>query len=253
MIPTTELSPALDSSTQSSADAMQRPGSLSLYSLTDDLAQLLAERAEMVEGREDTAEVDTAIEQYMAALPDKVDAVVHVLRTLESIETLAAEEIARLTARRRAAASNRERLEQYCCSILEQQPKPKRGSRKLEGATSTLALKGNGGVEPLDITDESLVPDEYCMAEIRMPWNEWLGLQYFLERHESQIPETCHTVRSVDNTSVRKELAQACWLCGGSGAGDTETQAPCSSCGGTGKTGVPGARLLPRGSHLEIR
>src|ERR1051325_6743104 len=113
---------------------------LTLYHLSTELMDLLSVRAEMCEGGEDTTEIDVQIAEYVQRIPDKVDATAHVLRTLESQETLAMEEISRLHARRKRIVSALEHLKQYLCSVLEQLPKPKRGCRKLEGSTAELVL-----------------------------------------------------------------------------------------------------------------
>lgn len=212
-----------------------------LYHLTDELAALLGLRSEMEEAKDDTTAVDEQIAEYMAALPEKVDAVVHVLRTFESQAELASAEVKRLTARRRKFASAVERLKEYCCNVLEKMPKPNKGSRRLEGSTATLALKTNGGVEPMTIYDESLVPDEYCLFEVRLNCEEYLRFK----AADAVIPEL-PIIRTPDNQRVRKALSAPCWLCDGNGA-------DCSECGGSGHSTVPGARLEPRGSHLEIR
>jgi hypothetical protein len=244
MTPTTELCPASDAPASVRAVEPQQPGSLSLYHLADDLVSLLALREEMAEDKESTEAADAAIAEYMQSLPQKVDGVVHVLRTLESQAELAAAEVVRLAARRRRIASAAYRLRQYCCDVLARLPKPKRGSRKLEGSTATLTLKGNGGLEPLDVYDEALVPDEYCTAEITVPFSFWGKVNDLCNEHGVRYKFSGR--RSVDHIAIRKALAENCWLCEGNG-GD------CNACGGSGKQGVPGARLQERGNHLEIR
>ena len=213
---------------------------LTLYSLTDDLSQLMALRSEMTENAEDTATIDGEIAAYLQQLPEKVDAVAAVLRMLDSQVNLAADEVQRLNQRRRRLAAARERLAGYVCDILGQLPKPKRGSAKLEGATATLALVGNGGLQQLDIYDESLVPDTYCEAVVRIPWVRWLEISRTADCPPANVE------RAVNNKAVREAIGSPCWLCGGK---DTD----CSECLGAGKNAVPGARLLERTQRLEIR
>jgi hypothetical protein len=117
-------------------------------------------------------------------------------------------------------------------------------------------LKGNGGLEPLDIYDEALVPDDYCTATVTLPWNLWLVL-----RESISVEDFPKSIRSVDSAAVRKALAEPCWVCEGTGQGndigtDRDGEAisgSCTSCGGSGKAGVPGCALRDRGFHLEIR
>ncbi len=224
--------------------------SLTLYSLTDELAQLMALRAEMAENAEDTAAIDGEIAVYLQRLPEKVDAVAAILRILDSQVGLAADEVQRLNQRRRRLAAAREKLAGYVCDILSQLPEPKRGSRKLEGGTATLALVRNGGAEPLDVYDESLVPDEYCVAVVKIPWAKWLDIREFADCPPANVE------REVNNKAVREALAAPCWACEGTGIIPTDTPSettPCNCCMGDGKGSVPGAKLMERGSRLEIR
>lgn len=238
--------------------SQQQPGSrisaqsLTLYALDEDLTQLITERQDMAEHSEDTAQIDGLIAQYLEALPAKVDAVAAMLRHLESQESLArdAQEWAML--RRRRFREMRERLEACTSAVIEKQPKPKRGSRKLEGATSTLSLVGNGGHEPLEIYNEALIPDQCCDAEITMPWPDYEAVCRILEKYVMQLPKP---KRVVSNKAVREALSRACWACEGTGAIPTDTpgeQTPCNACMGDGKSSVPGARLQERGAHLRI-
>lgn len=215
---------------------------MTLYALTDELSQLLAVRAEMLEDKEDVAAIDTAIAEYMTALPKKADAVAHVLRSLETQAALSKLEEERLYERRKRFESCYECLEACVSRAMSKLPKPARGSRKIEGSVSTLMLKGNGGPAPLDVYDATLVPDEYCTFTLALTGAGFEKLTQLVDRDDFVFAAD----RAVDNTAVRKALEAPCWLCDGKG-GD------CSSCGGSGKQGVPGARLLERGAHLEIK
>ncbi len=211
---------------------------LTLYSLQDELAQLISVRAEMSETGEDTATIDAAIAEYMQALPEKVDSVAHVIHTLESQIALAKVEEDRLEARRKKFSAALDRLKAYVVDVLSQIPEPKRGSRKIEGSTATLCLVKNGGLEALDITEPTIVPDEMCVAEVRMPWSDWERITPLdLQDRAKRVP---------DNAAIRAALKSPCWLC----AGKDED---CDQCGGTGLSTVPGARLLPRGQRLEVK
>ncbi len=242
----TELCPATDNSAPVQADPNQQPGSLrslTLYSLTDELAQLISARVEMAEAKEDTTAVDAAISAYTAQLPQKVDATAHVLQTLESQIALAKVEEERLSDRRAFLEASRDRLKEYVLDVLSNLPKPKHGSRKLEGSTASLVLKPNGGLARLEIQDENLIPDECCIAEVRMPWRMWTEKRLTYLRGEL---ECIKAKRLPSNEAIRKAMEAPCWACEGKG-GD------CASCGGSGKAGVPGARLLERGATLQIK
>ena len=58
------------------------------------------------------------------------------------------------------------------------------------------------------------------------------------------------------NARIREALGKPCEMCRGRIMVDTEAAnggTLCGHCGGTGKASVPGARLLPRQSHVEVR
>lgn len=225
---------------------------LSLYHLSADLTDLIALRMEMVEAKEDTSEIDRQLAAYMASLPQKVDAVAHVIRHMESQEELATQEIARLNARRRSTASERERLEEYVKGVLAGLPDPKKGKvKKLDGQTASLQLWPNGGAQPVDIQDGSLVPDEYCKATVTLPYVWWLKIL----ADSATLPGPDWTVRrEPDDDLIRKALNENCWDCSGSGKhGEDYPDMPCPACGGSGKQGVPGCSLRERGTHLRIK
>jgi hypothetical protein len=224
---------------------------LSLYHLTDDLQQLASERMAMGDD-EDATEIDAAIQAYMAALPQKVDAVAAVLRHMASQEDLADAEIDRLSARKKRFTTARERLEGYAKDVLAALPAPKKGkTKRLEGRTSTLVLRPNGGLAPLVTPeDESIVPEEYCTATIKMPYTLWLRMQTaWQEAWEEERAAGIKVARELSNSAIRKALETDCWDCGGSG---NQGDGPCKACGGSGKAGVPGCYLRERGSTLKI-
>lgn len=105
----------------------------------------------------------------------------------------------------------------------------------------------------MTITDESLIPDQFCTYTLkRLTGNVF-----------NPIVKTCSLQCSVADVErvpnralIEAELQRPCEVCRGSGRYyDTgfPDDTPCASCGGSGKRGVPGARLDPRGVHLEIK
>lgn len=217
--------------------------SLTLYSLTDDLSQLMATRSEMADNGEDTAAIDAEIAAYMQSLPEKIDSVAHVVRALEAQRDLALAEKHRIEARAKRFQDNLEHLKRYVVDVMEGLPEPKRGCKKLEGSTSTLVLKENGGLAPLEIADPAIVSDELCEAIVTVPWTIWKRMTPL---YASDRAVTDKAIRVPNNAAIRKALGEPCWLCQG-------TDSACTSCGGSGKNGVPGARLLERGHHVEIK
>jgi hypothetical protein len=222
--------------------------SLTLYSLSSELTELLELRAEMVVNSEDTTTVDHQLREYLARLPEKVDAVAAVLRTMDSQIDLAKAEEHRLKTRRQHIEAGRQRLESYVKEVLSSLPEPKRGkTKKLVGATCTLTLRPNGGSAPLEIQDPAMVPDEYCTATVTMPWLMWDAMtEGMLARDIVDLKPK----REPSNAAIRKALEEDCWDCSGTG-GPTEASR-CPACGGSGKQGVAGCRLGERGFSLKI-
>ena len=66
-------------------------------------------------------------------------------------------------------------LIKQCMVALDQagEWKPKE-SRKFESARGSFTLRGNGGAQPVEIHDESLIPDEYCTVQVRFPASLWM-------------------------------------------------------------------------------
>src|SRR6266704_988382 len=109
-----------------------------LMTLSEDLTAHM-DSLDMTEpGTPERRECEVAIQKYMELLPVKVDAVASFLTHLESQAQLAAQEIKRLQIRKTRIDALYERLADYVVRVLEKLPDPKRGSKKLEGETSTL-------------------------------------------------------------------------------------------------------------------
>lgn len=136
------------------------------------------------------------------------------------------------------------------------------GKKRLDSAMGSFLVRGNGGAQPVEITDESLVPDDYRRITVTMPLNLWMerGCSAFsgCEIKTSFSPE-------ISKSAIAEALQQPCQRCDGNGIcgeawGELDEDAeyrpaenPCKACGGTGKQGVPGARFAERGTSLQIK
>jgi hypothetical protein len=184
------------------------------------------------------AECEAEIARYFEALPAKVDNTAQFRLHVKAQIALAKEERKRIEAREAAFTGVLERLDGYITAVLEKMPEPKKGtSRKLEGRTNTLLLKGNGGDKPLRIQgwdsvnrqwierECSLLPAEYRDVTLVMrmdQYSQWrnhllVGLRLEI-KEKDDVP---------NNARIRAVLG-----CGGS---------------------IPGAHLDERGKHIESR
>jgi hypothetical protein len=217
------------------------------------------ESAQSIELPEERAAAMAACEQalsdYIAREVQKVDGIRAIVRNLEAVVTMAKEERDYQNRRAKHAEDLIARIKDTAKGALEAV-----GKKKVEGRTGVLMVKGNGGLQSLDITDPSLLPDECCRME------GWISAAWWpriLQR--AMMPADAYEMRRVPSgPAIREELAKPCAHCNGTGRLTTDAEVAeyatasgpefiCRACGGSGKSAVPGARLLPRGTHLEIR
>lgn len=233
----------------------------SLWSIDEELAALIAFREEREADRsdppteEELAVLDGEIQRYMQALPQKVTGVAgyirHVRSQLDTIlgpkdanGTRKGGEVGRLIELAKRIESTEKRVLQYVADVLEKQPQPAKGCKKLTGADgSQLLLRGNGGLQPLKI-QEDILPAEYIDITVKMPLTVFRGLG--MEQLRPFNPEPA-------NARIRESLSRECAECHGMVGLTDETMGGCTACGNTGKRAVPGAWLEPRGQHVEIK
>lgn len=158
--------------------------------------------------------------------------------------------------------------------------KPKQ-PKKLESALGSFSLRGNGGAQPVEVYDEALVPGEYCVYEGRVPAFVWLPLIELVNEYGSkELIRDFYGLRmrrEVSKSAIAEALAQPCEHCtedpgtcatcggdasdpatngadgGGSPCPSCGRSGDCTTCGGSGRRGVPGARLAERGVSLVVK
>jgi len=261
--------------------AVETDLSLSLYQIESDLAQLVRMREEVREtlGENATPEdiaqelqaIDNAIRQYVRAEIRKADSIADYLLTLDRLAgepkqrkegTIRCEldlEIDRLRERRDALRTRAEHLKEIVKAVMSGMDWKPGKPRKLEGLRHNLRLVGNGGVQPLVITDESLIPDDLCVWVGEIDGPAWRYLERLINSHPNfarSVSASVRMVRQPSNAAVRARLSEKCASCNGSGsvlkAEDVLETVPCSECNGTGKRLVAGASLGERGESLRV-
>jgi hypothetical protein len=96
--------------------------------------------------------------------------------------------------------------------------------RKLEGKTGSISLVGNGGRQPVVITNEVLIPDEYRTVTVKMSAELWRKVCAALP--DLAGLEECK--KDPNLTLIYNALE-------------------------SGMDGVPGAILAPLGSHVRVK
>ena len=196
-------------------------GSLSLFEIERALVDLLAEYEDCQDDAE-RANVQTAIEAYVAAEVQKVDGVRAYLRHCEIMAAAAQEEAERFRDRSKAWGNRAERLKDACLRVMTAA-----GKKKLEGRTGSLLAKGNGGLAPLVVTDATMLPEECVVYEGKVAGPLWARTLKQCPWLEPEFAGAAVKMeRSANNAAIREAL---------------------------GKGPVAGAYLDERGKHLEVK
>lgn len=206
----------------------------------EEVKQLIQERGELM----------LHLERIGKELASKTDACAAVIRRLDSdIEEIKAEQ-ERLTLKRKTATKALDWLKGYIMAVMKQN-----GQTKLKTPLNTISVRGNGGKLALTISHPELVPDEFCHVAVAMPWKLWCKLQHEIgdSGWATDYADKLKWERIPKAEAIRAEIEKLCPFCDGECSTDIECTEPCPQCHGTGKSTVEGAKLEPRGEHLEVR
>jgi len=206
---------------------------LSLYTIENDLANLIEMREQAIEeakgvlslvGPEapeyadavrDVDVIDKQIAEYVRTEIRKVDNIRSFWRHAELMRDAAKAEANRQNERAKSWDGRLQAMRETIRFVMESMPWAPGKPRKLEGRTGSLMLKANGGKQAVEITDEALVPDEFCTVTVTITARQW-----------KQMSDT-RPPRTPSLSLIAAEIEKG--------------------------EGVPGARLAPRGEHVECR
>lgn len=218
-----------------------------LVELREDLAIAIpdpGEEAALLQSRE---QVETELREYFTKEIRKVDGIRNWWRHCETMASTAKAE-AKVQSERAAAWTARlDHLKAMCCSVMEGMPWPAKGSKKLEGHTGSLLLKGNGGKQAVLVSDPTMVPVEFCILSVNIPGSIICAV---IESFPG-LKITANRIPCLE--MIRQELEKECANCGGHGKAWADPMESCPNCGGSGKQGVPGCQLAERGNHVECK
>jgi len=199
---------------------------VSLWNIETALLELVAFREEAQTDEERQA-ADDQIQQYVAREVTKVDNIRAFVKHCELVANAAKEEAAVQTERQRIWEARRARVMEMARVTMEMA-----GLKRLEGRTGSLLRKANGGVQPVDVSNPEMLPEEYADVTVKMPLDVWTELCEAMDAMpiwESVGPacpaSACHVAPNL--TRIRETLLRG--------------------------EGVPGASLRPRGEHLECK
>ena len=130
-----------------------------LYAAVDNLAALLDSYDMTAPGSTERVQCEAEIRLYMQVLPEKVDNVSRILKHWDAQSKLAKQEVERLQERKAAFDRKADALEGYVIGVLSGLAEPVRGTRRLEGKTSTLAL--GKCPDSVNVTSESQIPESF--------------------------------------------------------------------------------------------
>jgi hypothetical protein len=169
----------------------------------------------------------------------KVDGIRGYLKHCAMMEKCAKEERDAQAKRAKTWEGRRERLSKYVVSIMQGL-----GIKKLEGRTGTLAVHGNGGVQPFEITNAELLPPD-CVTRRMVARLENNGLWSDAELTITGTPQAFTTWKRASLDAILHALGQASIV-----GDDTPNNDAIREAMTRGK--VSGVTEQERGSHLRV-
>lgn len=223
-----------------------------LFHLETELVRLMDERRDLIAALDESTLVDAQvalgntiegleiqIREQVRTCVRKVDGFRGYLLHAQVMASAARAEKQRQDANEKAWEDTAEHLKTVALAVLNEI-----GATRLEGKTGAIRKQVNGGKVPVVVSVPALVPDEFCTFELTVGPEAYQTLAKLLPswigRQDVLIERKPHLGR------IEKALSEDCPNCSGFAIES------CSTCGGTGKRGVPGAHLGDRGEHIRI-
>lgn len=236
--------------------------SLTIYQIEHELDQLIHLREEMDGMGEDLSHIDQEIAEYCAREIAKVDGIRSYLQHCESMAAMAVVEESRVRAARDGWLRRADRLKSIVLRVMQDS-----GKTRIDGATGALVIKKNPPA--VEVYAEGLLPAEYMASTVVINGRLFGLWQRFMGRYQAVMQDlapdlwaewTAGAPAAEDvKTAPRKRdiaaaLKQSCGKCFDKGAihvDDVIGDVQCPLCGGTGKSTVPGARMV-QGERLDV-
>lgn len=225
--------------------------SLTLFEIEKALVELMEAREHPDMDEAGRQAIDAQVREWMGAELTKVDACRGFLRNAENMIAGHKEEAARQLSLAASWESQRDYLKGCVQGAMEAA-----GKTKVEGRTGYFALKTAGGKQAVVApnggpVDPNMIPDEFCVLEGSISAVVWRAL---CEANHVSLVGGAQLRRVPRLSLIEAELQKPCEKCKGVGAPwNNSSSVLCESCGGSGKRGVPGCRLAPRGVRLEVK
>lgn len=225
--------------------------SLTLFDIEKALVELLDARDHPDMDDAGRAAVDLQIKDWTAAELTKCDNIRAFLRNADNMIAGHKEEAARQLQLAASWESQRDYLKGCIKGAMEAA-----GKTKVDGRTGSISLRTAGGKQAVEITSDSLLPDEFCMFTLTMPGAAWEALKMIQGAIQWIGRQDVKWERVPRKGLIEAELQKPCPMCAGEKEivdMSTGEVTDCATCGGSGKQTVAGARLADRGTSVVVR
>lgn len=192
---------------------------LSAYRIEHELLELIEARdvAEQDGDAEAVAAMDQQIAAYLDLADEKIDSFAYLIIKREDDAAACEARIEDLRVKATRLRDSAARLKSFAMEFI------RRIGRPLKSKEFTMRVQGNGGIEPLEVTDMAKIQDTYKRITVTMPLEAWKSL---VEDTWAAGEITSKGRIEVDGTLIRQCLKHG--------------------------VKVDGAKLLDRGFHLRL-